>query len=357
MKRKRLSIKSGPNIAYRRKLFSRFGPLLFLCIFVYGFTLYLTASQRQTVFPTQDLEVSLYSNQMGDDLQKTFYDAIQQTKSHATCIIYSLSDPYILHALSTRAELGARITLVHDANAAQYVEKKLSRKIQVSPVKKSGLMHQKLLAIDSKLSFLGSANFTTESLTQHANLVLAIRSERVARAIEEKAQTLQQNKKAPRASLHICNDLQTFELAFLPDDKEALERLVNQLLSAKKSVRVAMFTFTHPKLIQTLVDLHKRNISVQVVLDAESSSKTSRVAFERFKKENMNIRISARHGLLHEKIAIIDDTILVGGSTNWTKAAFTINDEHIFVLSPLTHEQQKQLAYFWKTTLQEASEI
>ncbi len=343
------------QIPYRRHFFKRLGPYALVCIFIYAFALYLVAGEKRTVLPQDALEICLYSNQMGDDLQKTYYDAICTACNSVCCIMYSVSDPYMLHALSTKAELGVDVTLVHDAMASQYVEQKLSKKIHISPIKKRALMHQKLLTIDHTLSFLGSANFTSDSLCQHANLVLAIRSDRVAAVIEEKARLLQEKSVLARAPLFLRNDEQTFELWFLPDDKEALEKLVGLLRSAKKSVRVAMFTFTHPQLIQELVALHHRRVSVQIVLDSESSGKTSRIAFERFKKEKMDVRISARQGLLHEKVAIIDNKILVGGSTNWTKAAFTANDEHIFVLSPLTKKQKEMLKMFWNKTLQEAT--
>ena len=53
-------------------------------------------------------------------------------------------------------------------------------------------------------------------------------------------------------------------------------------------------------------------------------------------------------------MAIIDDTTLIMGSANWTKAAFTQNSENITFLYPLTDEQQIKLKAFWQTTLKEA---
>jgi phosphatidylserine/phosphatidylglycerophosphate/cardiolipin synthase-like enzyme len=111
-----------------------------------------------------------------------------------------------------------------------------------------------------------------------------------------------------------------------------------------------MFTFTNPELIEALVKAHQRHINVEIVLDHDSSRKTSQIALKRFQQEKMPVFVSKRQGLLHEKVAIIDESLLVIGSANWTSAAFRLNDENLSLLSPLSAEQLETLATFWKTT-------
>lgn len=327
-------------------------PYGFLLLLIYSLALYLP-EHSPVKLPSKECPICLYSNQAKDDLRSTFTQAILQAEKSILCVIYSLTDDEILQALKLQADRGIETRVICDAVATQGIEKKLGQNVKFRPVRVKGLMHNKLLAIDGQKAWLGSCNFTKDSLLCHANLVLGIDAKPIHDAIVEKASHLQEHRSSKIKPISLPN----FDFLLLPDDKKALSKVQNLLLSAEKSVKVAMFTFTHPLLIQTLIDLHRKGINVQVVLDNDSSRKTSRIAFSRFSSEKMDVRTSMRSGLLHEKIAIIDDKILIGGSTNWTKAAFTANDEHIFIIHELSAEQKAKLAIFWKTTLQEAKTV
>ncbi|MBS0654915.1 MAG: DUF1669 domain-containing protein [Verrucomicrobia bacterium] len=327
-------------------------PLVCLLLAVYALIVYSSNTPSPTALPTAHLPLQLYSNQVEGNLQKTFKEAILNAKESITCIIYALTDDEIITALRKKAEEGLDVTIVHDPVATQNISFRLGPKVHTSSLRNKGLMHHKLIAIDHKQVWLGSANLTRDSLLLHANLVVGLDSPEWAAAIEQKAQDPQ--KRRYKQPLLIQTNEQKLELWFLPDAPQALDRLLQLLDSAKKTIKVAMFTFTHPKLIQALVDAHKRGVNVEIVLDSDSSRQTSQLAYQRFKREKMKVLVSDRMGLLHEKIAIIDDSQLVAGSTNWTKAAFTNNHEALCILSDLSKEQQSFLHRFWTTTLQES---
>jgi len=326
---------------------------IYLIIAVYSLAIYFCSWGTNVALPHDRLPIGLYSNQAGDNLKETFIKAIGDAKESIYCLIYSLNDEEIIQAFKNKAEEGVEVFIVTDPVATQDAAVKLGPKVTVVSRRQKGLMHNKLLAIDKKVSWLGSANFTRDSLALHANIVMGISNPQLACAIEEKAKTFHE-KGRKVAPLTLTAKNQTLELSFLPDDGNALHKLIKQLQGAQKSIKVAMFTFTHPDLINTLVAAHKRGVDVEVVIDSDSSRKTSSQAYKRFCQEKMQVFTSRRVGLLHEKMAIIDDTCLVMGSANWTKAAFSQNSENISFLSPLTQDQQAKLKTFWNKTLQEA---
>jgi hypothetical protein len=49
--------------------------------------------------------------------------------------------------------------------------------------------------------------------------------------------------------------------------------------------------------------------------------------------DSIPVRIGAGKGLMHDKFAVIDDSITLTGSYNWTEAAETRNDENLLVLA------------------------
>lgn len=328
-------------------------PLLFVLIAIYSLTIYFMSAEKAAVFPEQSTPIRLYSNQAGDDLRKTFTQAILEAKESITCIIYSLTDEEIIAALRKKANEGLQVCIICDPVATQDAAIKLGPNVELTPRRQKGLMHNKLLVIDRKISWLGSANFTRDSLSLHANIVMGIQSPVIANAIEEKAKSLSVKGRKSQPLILATPD-QTLELCFLPDDTQALQKVVSQLKAAKKTIRVAMFTFTHPELVEGLVEAHKRGVDVEIVIDSDSSRKTSSVAYKRFGREKMKVYASKRVGLLHEKMAIIDDNTLIMGSANWTRAAFGTNSENLCILSDLTSEQQTKLKQFWATTLQES---
>ncbi len=330
-------------------------PFLFFLVIVYSLAIYFMMQEKTVVLPDQLVPIRLYSNQAGDDIRSTFKHAIMGAKESIYCLIYSLTDDEIIDALKQKADEGVHVFVVADSVATQDAEAKLGSNVHFFKRRQKGLMHNKLLAIDHEVCLIGSANFTRDSLSLHANLVMGIVAPIVASNIEEKANDLAIKRNRKIEPLVLATPEQTFEMSFLPDDQKALNKVRTSILSAQKTVKVAMFTFTHPALIDALVETHKRGVKVQIVIDNDSSRKTSSIAYNRFLKEKMDVLVSKRAGLLHEKVAIIDDNLLIMGSANWTKAAFTQNSENICFLQGLTGEQQKKLSDFWATTLREAS--
>ncbi len=329
-------------------------PLSFLFLAIYTLVVWAVWGDAKPVAPTENAPIVLCSNQADDDLKATLKEAILNAKSSIVMLMFSLTDNDILQALKQKAEEGVQVTIIHDAVATQDIAFKVGPKVTLRPRREKGLMHDKIISIDHEQVWLGSANCTKESLTVHANLMLGIHSKVFSQAIEEKAQAMLIRKNYRTAPVITKTKDQTIEWWFFPDDPKGLERLKDLLKTANKTIKVAMFTFTQPDLIHTLIDAHKRGVTVTVVLDEESSKRTSNKAFLQLKKAGLRVYVSARTGLLHHKMVIIDDNTLGVGSANWTKAAFFSNDDNLCFLFDLTDGQKRKLDLLWKTTMKEA---
>ena len=125
---------------------------------------------------------------------------------------------------------------------------------------------------------------------------------------------------------------------------------------ARHSIRVALFTLTHPNLVDELIIAHRRGVDVTLVLDLHSALGASAESVAALKHAGISVRLSKGVQLFHHKFALIDDRILVTGSANWTKAAFTKNSDCLIALHNLVPEQKAFMSYLWKrigTTAQE----
>jgi phosphatidylserine/phosphatidylglycerophosphate/cardiolipin synthase-like enzyme len=312
-------------------------------------------SQPDKVYSvTESVPIIIASNQTDDNLQKTVKEAIKGAKESVTVMIYSLIDPQIIDALRQKAESGVPVTIIVDAVASQDVAFRLGPKVRVVPRRAKGLMHIKIVVTDHTDVWFGSVNFTPESFFLHANLLIGIRSRELAREVEEKVTTCIEKTKFSNLPIIIKSKDEVVEFCFLPDCKSAIEKLLDSIETAQKSIRVAMYTFTNPRLADALIAAHNRGVAVDVVMDFDSAKETSHKIFVRLKREGVPTSVSNRNGLLHHKLAIIDSSLLATGSANWTRAAFASNDDVIAFIYPLTESQEKKMDEVWQRIKEES---
>ena len=120
------------------------------------------------------------------------------------------------------------------------------------------------------------------------------------------------------------------EVAFSPK-QGATELVIKAIAEARKSIRVAAYSFTSRPIAQALVDAHRHGIDVMAVLD--KSNKTARYSSATF-LANMGIptRIDSRYAIMHSKYMVIDDDEVELGSFNYTTAAEQHNAENVLVV-------------------------
>lgn len=314
---------------------------------------YLEHSQT-TKIPASNTPFEIYSNQTQDDLTHLYQHAIENARESITLVIYALTDPQIIQALQTKSESGVPVYIVYDAQASSDISHRIPRATIVKRAGK-GLMHQKILIVDNKEIWLGSANLTTSSLNLHNNLVMSIENPSLAEALTKRAKSMDE---VGENSLLLHRETsagnQNLELWVLPDDPQSAQRIIDLFRSAEKTIKVAMFTWTRTDFAEELIAAAKRGVQVEVVIDRYSGKGASSKIVRLLEQNNVTIRLSSANKLMHHKFAYIDDIILVNGSTNWTYSAFDENDDYFIVMYPLTNEQQMKMNRIWSLILKDS---
>jgi cardiolipin synthase A/B len=324
---------------------------LFKCLIVLTVLFFGWAGKTalNTRLPNEGSPSFIYSNQCRDDLRQTFCDAIAQAEQSIHLLIFSLTDSAVVHALRDAAQRGVAVHVISDGMESRDLNKRLGQDVHHVKRFAPGLMHQKTLIIDEHQVWIGSANMTSESLRMHGNLILAFDSPSLAKVITENM--LDRRSRAPPAPLLQHEYLiggQRLEFWQLPSDEGALHRLLSLIQNAQHSLKIAMFTWTHPQITSAVINAQRRGVQVEAVIDATSGRGASHWAYEKMRNEGVQVSLSLGPELLHHKFAWIDGTILINGSANWTKAAFTQNDDCFVILHQLTSDQQETLSKLWK---------
>ena len=298
-----------------------------LCFYVW-----IAKISLSPTLPIAGDEPIFYSNQCHHDLRLTILHAINQATTSLHMVMFGLSDPSIISSIRKHIDKGMDISLYYDKRSSSH----LSFPQRISHgVKSSGLLHQKILVLDKKRVFLGSANMTKSSLSMHDNLVIGLFSPDISNFLISHT---------PHSSGNIRTMVggQDVELWLLPDIKnKALNGLKSLIHHATTSIHLVMFTLTHPILLEELIKSKKKGVNVSVTIDYQSSLGASAKAIEKLKSENIKVTVSTGMQLLHHKYAYIDDRILITGSANWTKAAFLKNKDCFVILYNLTRKQKK----------------
>jgi phosphatidylserine/phosphatidylglycerophosphate/cardiolipin synthase-like enzyme len=206
----------------------------------------------------------------------------------------------------------------------------------------SGLMHNKAIIIDSKVLFIGSWNVSYNDTFRNDNNVLEITDPKLIANYQAKFdEGFVKRQFGRRATVKALNPRITIdgvevENYFSPDDK-VMEKLVALVNGAKKSIKFMAFTYTHPDLSDAMIERHKAGIKVEGVIENRGASQG---ALPPLFCASVPVRKDGNKNTMHHKVMIIDDTTVVTGSFNFTKAADTDNDDNVIIIhSPVVAAQ------------------
>jgi cardiolipin hydrolase len=104
---------------------------------------------------------------------------------------------------------------------------------------------------------------------------------------------------------------------FFPNEKN-VDRLIRYISVAKKSLKICVFNLTHNNIAKAVLDRHKSGIEVKIITDDECMNNLGSDIKE-LANAGIPVRTdNAKEFHMHNKFVIIDDSVLITGSFNWT---------------------------------------
>ena len=121
------------------------------------------------------------------------------------------------------------------------------------------------------------------------------------------------------------------ECYFFPNPANE-QRVVNMFRTCKKTLDVAIFTFTRDSIAQAILEAYQRGVKVRCIGDDGNS-----------KVKGSDVRLLASVGIpcktdnnlrfhMHIKMAILDNSVVITGSFNWTSQAVNKNQDNILFI-------------------------
>jgi len=136
-----------------------------------------------------------------------------------------------------------------------------------------------------------------------------------------------------------CVEQQNNSTAFFCPQEDCENRVIVAINNAEYSIDAAIYSFTSKNIASALIEAQKRGVSpgaIRIVIDSLQSK--SKYSMDEFLNEN-NIETRIMPSTMHHKFVVIDDSLVITGSYNWTENANSKNNENlVFIQSKDTAE-------------------
>lgn len=270
---------------------------------------------------------------------------------------FELNNPLLAGAILDAAARGLRVRVVsddeHGLRAADGLIATLAAAgIPVVDDGRSALMHNKFVIVDGLGVWTGSMNLTVNGADRHNNNLLELRSSEALRRYQaEFDEMFDQGRFGPRSPR---GETAPFEegtariaLYFGPEDEPAAA-LYDALAEAQERIRFMAFSFTLDDIGALLLRQTAAGLQLQGIFE--------RVGSESVWSElgplhcaGLAMRQDGNPYLLHHKVFLIDDDVVVTGSANFSAGGTQGNDENMLIIedAALAAAYQAEFARRW----------
>ena len=130
-------------------------------------------------------------------------------------------------------------------------------------------------------------------------------------------------------------------LIVLPDD--SVQPILDAIDGATKSLRIKMFIFTDPSLLDAVIAAHRRGVNVRIMLNPKRRNGVSENDETRSKLEAAGIEVrdsNPAFDVTHEKSMVVDDKTAFVKSLNWQTKNLTSTRDYA-VITRHAHEVEE----------------
>jgi phosphatidylserine/phosphatidylglycerophosphate/cardiolipin synthase-like enzyme len=329
-----------------------------------------------------------------DDLEQVIVDFIGGARKRLDIAVQELDSEVIARAILAASWRGVRVTLFLEQDYLRGALKRGSDGVPLPPKPKTGetaeqalervqwlldetnlaenrrilgallrsdvqvrgdfnpkIFHQKFILRDyadgkatkpgSPALLTGSANFTVTDTHVNLNHVFVFHSAYVCRQYEMEFAQLRLGHfgRGWHGDIPSTYDLGgvPVKVLFAPDHTPELE-LMKQMLKGQTETLFAIFTFAGSSGVDdTMLALARGGMKIRGVFDPGQAAHDW-AATRTMIHPNIELFVPRRTGVfktlrkLHHKLMVVDETIVVAGSFNYTQPANDFNDENLFVL-------------------------
>jgi phosphatidylserine/phosphatidylglycerophosphate/cardiolipin synthase-like enzyme len=307
-----------------------------------------TGTPRDTIIPSPLASwYSVYFTDPGDPsatsyrggIDETLASAIDQARISVDMAIYDLNLWSVRDALINAHRRGLQVRVVTDSDNMdeQEIQELKEADILVLGDRRESLMHDKFVIIDRLEVWTGSMNFTTGGAYLDNNNLIRIRSSQLAEDFTIEFEQMfmddhfgtHKTPSTPHPTFTLDGSL--IEVYFSPEDG-TLEHILAAIEAAQESIYFLAYSFTSDELRQALISRSQAGILVAGVFDNDQYLFNTGTEYENLLDAGIDVRLDGNPRLMHHKVIIIDQQVVITGSYNFSNNAEHNNDENTLII-------------------------
>ena len=253
---------------------------------------------------------------------------IDKAEEEILVAIYAMTNDRIRDALIRAHKRACKVTVVTDDHQIDDEDMLILQKAGIpvfDDADPNALMHDKFTVIDGKIVWSGSCNYTYYAFYRNYENLVSIKSTKIATLYKEEFQELLA-KRYREGAYHS----KTVEIYFSPED-DFQQRLLELIENAKEKIDFLAFAFTSRTIADALLAKAQEGLQIRGVFDKRQNSYQRSSEYDYLRTHQIPVYLDANPFTLHDKVMIIDDTV-VTGSYNFTEKANDTNNENSIVV-------------------------
>jgi phosphatidylserine/phosphatidylglycerophosphate/cardiolipin synthase-like enzyme len=266
-----------------------------------------------------------------------------QDSLDVACYDFDLAN--VADAMARARERGVAVRMVTDSETlANTRDKKIqdafatlrAARIPIVEDQREPIMHNKFTVVDGEVVATGSWNYTDGDTYRLNNHLLIIRSpELAANYSAEFAKMFEKKQFGPTKARGVPNPVVTIagtriENYFAPEDKVA-DQIVRAIRGSTRSIAFLAFSFTHDGIARAMLDRRAAGVALSGVFETTGSN-TEYSEFTKLKRQGVEVYQDGNPWVMHHKVIVIDERIVICGSFNFSDNADTRNDENLLII-------------------------
>jgi phosphatidylserine/phosphatidylglycerophosphate/cardiolipin synthase-like enzyme len=244
----------------------------------------------------------------------------------------------VADALVRAEQRGVQVRLVTDSDYEEELGPETLRAAGVPVVTddRDAFMHNKFIVIDGYQVWTGSWNFTENGAYRHNNNVIVIQSPKIAEnftaEFEEMFEDGAFGTLSPDSVPYPYLDLNGIQIeTIFESEGNARERIIDLIEDAEDSVLFMSFVLTDNDIAKAIIAQHRAGVRVAGVIESRNTGDNG-ADFAALRQAGVDVLADGNPYLLHHKVIILDGSIVIAGSYNFSASAADNNDENVLIL-------------------------
>jgi phosphatidylserine/phosphatidylglycerophosphate/cardiolipin synthase-like enzyme len=265
--------------------------------------------------------------------------AIDQARISVDMAIYDLNLWSIRDALIAAHRRGVVVRVVTESDNMdeQEVQELKDAGIEVLGDRHESLMHDKFVVIDRLEVWTGSMNFTTGGGYTDNNNLIRLRSTELAKDYTHEFEQMfvddhfSTDKTPGTPNPTVTVNGSQIEVYFSPEDG-VLEHILNAVNAARESIYFMAYSFTTDELAKAMIECAKAGVTVRGVFDQDQYHSNAGTEYDTLHSAGIDVWLDGNPRLMHHKVIIIDQKVVITGSYNFSNNAEYYNDENTLII-------------------------